>query len=46
MAHVYFHIDLNAFFANAEILLDSSPEGKAGDCLRADQKVCCLHGKL
>lgn len=28
MAHVYFHIDLNAFFANAEILLDSSLKGK------------------
>lgn len=28
MAHVYFHIDLNAFFANAEILLDPSLQGK------------------
>ena len=28
MAHVYFHIDLNAFFANAEILLDPSLKGK------------------
>ncbi len=27
MAHVYFHIDLNAFFANAEILLDPSLKG-------------------
>ncbi|MBQ7993115.1 MAG: DNA polymerase IV [Solobacterium sp.] len=28
MARVYFHIDLNAFFANAEILLDPSLKGK------------------
>ena len=28
MAKVYFHIDLNAFFANAEILLDPSLKGK------------------
>lgn len=28
MAHVYFHIDLNAFFANAEILLDPSLKGR------------------
>ncbi len=28
MAAVYFHIDLNAFFANAEILLDPSLKGK------------------
>ncbi len=28
MGRVYFHIDLNAFFANAEILLDPSLKGK------------------
>ena len=28
MAHVYFHIDLNAFFANAEILRDPELKGK------------------
>ena len=28
MGYVYFHIDLNAFFANAEILLDPSLKGK------------------
>lgn len=28
MSRVYFHIDLNAFFANAEILLDPSLKGK------------------
>ncbi len=28
MAHVYFHIDLNAFFANAEIILNSELKGK------------------
>ena len=28
MAHVYFHVDLNAFFINAEILLDPSIKGK------------------
>lgn len=28
MARVYFHVDLNAFFANAEILLDPSLKGK------------------
>lgn len=28
MAHVYFHIDLNAFFANAEILLNPNLKGK------------------
>ena len=28
MAHVYFHIDLNAFFANAEVLRDPSLKGK------------------
>ena len=28
MARVYFHIDLNAFFANAEVLLDPSLKGK------------------
>ena len=28
MARVYFHIDLNAFFVNAEILLDPSLKGK------------------
>lgn len=28
MAFVYFHIDLNAFFANAEVLLDPSLKGK------------------
>lgn len=28
MARVYFHIDLNAFFASAEILLDPSLKGK------------------
>lgn len=28
MAHVYFHIDMNAFFVNAEILLDPSLKGK------------------
>lgn len=28
MARVYFHIDLNAFFANAEILLDPTLKGK------------------
>lgn len=28
MAHVYFHIDLNAFFANAEVLLDPSLKGQ------------------
>ncbi len=27
MAHVYFHIDLNAFYANAEVLLDPSLKG-------------------
>ncbi len=28
MAHVYFHIDLNAFYANAEVLLDPTLKGK------------------
>lgn len=28
MAHVYFHIDLNAFFANAEIIRDPELKGK------------------
>ena len=28
MARVYFHIDLNAFYANAEVLLDPSLKGK------------------
>lgn len=28
MSRIYFHIDLNAFFANAEILLDPSLKGK------------------
>jgi len=28
MSRVYFHIDLNAFFANAELLLDPSLKGK------------------
>ena len=28
MSKVYFHIDLNAFFANAEVLLDPSLKGK------------------
>ena len=28
MSRVYFHIDLNAFFANAEVLLDPSLKGK------------------
>ena len=28
MAKVYFHIDMNAFFVNAEILLDPSLKGK------------------
>lgn len=28
MVRVYFHIDLNAFFANAEVLLDPSLKGK------------------
>ena len=28
MARVYFHIDMNAFFVNAEILLDPSLKGK------------------
>ena len=28
MAHVYFHIDLNAFYANAEVLLDPSLKGQ------------------
>ncbi len=28
MANVYFHIDMNAFFVNAEILLDPSLKGK------------------
>lgn len=28
MAHVYFHIDLNAFFASAEVILDPSLKGK------------------
>ncbi len=28
MARVYFHIDLNAFFANAEVLLDPELKGK------------------
>lgn len=28
MTRIYFHIDLNAFFANAEILLDPSLKGK------------------
>lgn len=28
MANVYFHIDLNAFFANAELILDPSLKGK------------------
>ncbi len=28
MAHVYFHIDLNAFYANAEILLNPELKGK------------------
>ncbi len=28
MARVYFHIDLNAFYANAELLLDPSLKGK------------------
>ncbi|MBF1078521.1 MAG: DNA polymerase IV, partial [Solobacterium sp.] len=28
MYHVYFHIDLNAFFANAEVLLNPELKGK------------------
>ncbi len=28
MSRVYFHVDLNAFFANAEVLLDPSLKGK------------------
>jgi len=28
MSRIYFHIDLNAFFANAEVLLDPSLKGK------------------
>ena len=28
MYHVYFHIDLNAFFANAEVLLNPDLKGK------------------
>ncbi len=28
MSRVYFHIDLNAFFASAEVLLDPSLKGK------------------
>lgn len=49
MAHVYFHIDLNAFFANAEILLDPELAGKpiavAGSTRRSVISTCSYEAR-
>lgn len=46
MGRVIYHIDLNAFFASAEILLDPSLEGKAGRRQRSDQAQRRVHRLL
>ena len=49
MSRVYFHIDLNAFFANAEILLDPSLAGKpiavAGSTRRSVISTCSYEAR-
>ena len=50
MSRVYFHIDLNAFFANAEILLDPSLAGKpiavAGSTRRSVISTCSYEARV
>lgn len=49
MSKVYFHIDLNAFFANAECLLDPSLKGKpiavAGSTRRSVVSTCSYEAR-